>query len=83
MAQKRKYLRNYNTVSNSNKNPTVRMVRMGTNAEEAGRWQYEWVMEAPKKWMMILQVVLRGATKRTKSKSNQKKVGAGVKTKKL
>jgi hypothetical protein len=28
-------------------------------------------MEAPKKWMMILQVVLRGATKEQKSKSNE------------
>jgi hypothetical protein len=41
MAQKKKqeiFTEDYNTVSNSNKNPTVRMVRMGTNAEEAGRW---------------------------------------------
>jgi hypothetical protein len=68
MAQKKQeiFTEDYNTVSNSNKNPTVRMVRMGTNAEEAGRWNNEWVMEAPKKWMMILQVVLRGATKDTK-----------------
>jgi hypothetical protein len=39
MAQKKQeiFTEDYNTVSN--KNSTVRMVRMGTNAEEAGRWQ--------------------------------------------
>jgi hypothetical protein len=63
--KKQIFTEDYNTVSNSNKNPTVRMVRMGTN-EEAGRWkQHEWVMEAPKKWMMILRRS-RGATKDTK-----------------
>jgi hypothetical protein len=76
MAQKKKqeiFTEDYNTVSNSNKNPTVRMVRMGTNAEEAGRWAIRMGYGSAKEMDDDFQVVLRGDKKDTKARvTNQK-----------
>jgi hypothetical protein len=86
MAQKKKqeiFTEDYNTVSNSTRILRLEWLEWELMQKKPEGGQYEWVMEAPKKWMMILQVVLRGATKDTKTRVTNQKRGIRLIYKKM